>query len=95
MYASGVLQYAWGTGPSVLYGAENNGVIVKALKGSLPALAAYSAFNVNYSDSGLLGIVLLAPSKSAGSLVDAAVKVIKQGSVSGADFNRGIKFEGF
>ncbi|CAH1099140.1 unnamed protein product [Psylliodes chrysocephalus] len=85
--AFAVLQRAIGAGPQIKYCTADNGIFSKAI-GS-PADVSSAAINVSYSDTGLFGILLAAPTKSVGKVVETAVKVLKSGCVSDEDVNRG------
>ncbi|XP_050514717.1 cytochrome b-c1 complex subunit 2, mitochondrial isoform X1 [Diabrotica virgifera virgifera] len=85
--AFAVLQKAVCAGPQIKYGVLDNGVYSKALGGSSDVSAC--AVNVSYSDSGLFGILLAAPAGSVGKAVQSAVNVLKSGSVTDADVQRG------
>ncbi|RZC36189.1 cytochrome b-c1 complex subunit 2, mitochondrial, partial [Asbolus verrucosus] len=85
--AFAVLQRALGIGPQVKWGTTDNGVLSKAVGGDVQY--AISAVNASYSDAGLFGTLIAAPSASAGKIVEAVVKVLKGGALSDADVNRG------
>ncbi|XP_057672460.1 cytochrome b-c1 complex subunit 2, mitochondrial [Diorhabda carinulata] len=85
--AFAVLQGAIGSGPRVKYSNIDHGLYHKSL-GCLTDIAA-SAINVSYSDSGLFGILVAAPSASAEKAVKTAVSVLKSGSITDADVQKG------
>ncbi|KAH1003820.1 hypothetical protein HUJ04_003674 [Dendroctonus ponderosae] len=87
--AAAVLQRALGVGPQIKWSTSDNGILSKAIAGASSEPFASSAINANYSDTGLVGVLLAAPARSAGKLVEGAVKVLKSGSVSDADVARG------
>lgn len=76
-----LLQIKWST--------NDNGILSKSIAGAASEPFASSAINANYSDTGLVGVLLAAPARSAGKLVEGAVNVLKSGSVSDADVARG------
>ncbi|XP_017779811.1 PREDICTED: cytochrome b-c1 complex subunit 2, mitochondrial [Nicrophorus vespilloides] len=85
--AFAVLKCCLGNGTSAKpWGSESAAVLSKAVGEGEHAIAA---FNVQYSDSGLFGVLGVAKAKDAGKLVEAAVKTLESGSVSDADVNRG------
>ncbi|XP_023025771.2 ubiquinol-cytochrome c reductase core protein 2 [Leptinotarsa decemlineata] len=85
--AFAILQKAIGVGPQVKWG-NNNGIFSRVV-----GIGEHtsSAINVSYSDTGLFGILIGTPAKSAGKLVESAVKLLRSGSVSDEDVNRGKK----
>nr|AEE63101.1 unknown [Dendroctonus ponderosae] len=87
--AAAVLQRALGVGPQIKWSTNDNGILSKAIAGACSEPFASSAIIANYSDTGLVGVLLAAPARSAGKLVEGAVKVLKCGSVSDADVARG------
>lgn len=86
--AFAVLQYVAGAGASTKRGNVNGalGKVVTSAIGNEPF--GFSAFNASYTDNGLFGFVLSAEAKSAGKAIDAAVKALRQGSVSDGDVKR-------
>nr|CAI5845163.1 unnamed protein product [Callosobruchus analis] len=86
--ACAVLQRALGTGPQTKWSLHDNGVLAKSI-GNQPEGFASTAINVNYSDTGLVGVLVAAPAKCAKNIVQAAYSVMKSGSISDADVNRG------
>ncbi|CAG9856034.1 unnamed protein product [Phyllotreta striolata] len=85
--AFAVLQGALGGGPQVKHGITDSGVFRKAL-GNSPDVSSV-AINASYSDTGLFGLLLAVPTKSARSALETAVKVLKSGTVSDEDVTRG------
>lgn len=84
-----ILQRIIGSGPCTKWGSE-----VSSLHKNLDSVAdkdpfALSAFNVSYSDSGLFGFVLSAPSNLAGKLTKSAHKWLKSPNLTDADLARG------
>ncbi|CAH1992282.1 unnamed protein product [Acanthoscelides obtectus] len=86
--ACAVLQRALGVGPHVKWSNHDNGVLSKSIGAGQEGYAS-TAINVNYSDTGLVGVLVAAPAKSAKSVVQAAYSVLKNGNISDADVNRG------
>lgn len=87
--AFAVLRYALGVGPHVKWGSSASPLTraVGSAAGNDPF--AVTAFNANYTDSGLFGFVASSPASIAGKVVDAAVKQLRSGIVSPADIARG------
>ncbi|KAJ8931136.1 hypothetical protein NQ314_015990 [Rhamnusium bicolor] len=86
--AFAVLQRAVGIGPQIKWSTTDNGLFSKSI-GCSPEEYASTAINVSYSDTGLFGILLAAPSKSAGRFVESAVKLLKSSNISEEDVTRG------
>ncbi|XP_055844314.1 cytochrome b-c1 complex subunit 2, mitochondrial [Episyrphus balteatus] len=87
--AYAVLERALAPQPAVKWG-NTNGALAKAASsaaGSTPV--CISALNATYSDGGLFGFVVSADAGVAGKAVEAAARVLKAGTVSGDDVNRG------
>lgn len=90
MLAFAVLQRALGNGPYVKWGTESSSLLNKAVAKSVGDYPfGVSAFNSPYSDSGMFGIFVIAPAKAAGNVVRSAVQVLKSGSVTEKDVQRG------
>ncbi|KAJ8915771.1 hypothetical protein NQ315_004583 [Exocentrus adspersus] len=86
--AFAVLQRAIGVGPHIKWSTRDNGLLSKSIGASIDNYAS-TTFNVSYADTGLFGILIAAPSKSAGSLVETAVKLLKCTKISEEDVTRG------
>lgn len=87
--AFAVLQQAVGACPVTNHGAIN-GPFGKALSSAAgDALVSFAALNASYSDAGLFGFVLSTDAQTAGKAVEAVTRVLKSGSVSSDDVNRG------
>ncbi|VEN45844.1 unnamed protein product [Callosobruchus maculatus] len=86
--ACAVLQRALGTGPHIKWSTHDNSILAKSI-GTQPEGFASTAINVNYSDTGLVGVLVAAPAKCAKNIVQAAYNVMKCGSITDADVNRG------
>ncbi|XP_050294271.1 cytochrome b-c1 complex subunit 2, mitochondrial [Anthonomus grandis grandis] len=87
--AVSVLQKVLGGGPKIKWSALDNGLLNRSIAGSTIEGFASQGINANYSDTGLVGVLLAAPARSAGKLVEGAVKVLKGGNVTDADVSRG------
>ncbi|XP_030746532.1 cytochrome b-c1 complex subunit 2, mitochondrial [Sitophilus oryzae] len=85
--AAAVLQNVLSAGPQLKWSTNDNGVIPRALGGT----DGYSVrgINASYKDTGLVGILLAVPAKSAKKIVPGAVNAFKSASVTDADVNRG------
>jgi len=83
-----VLQRALGAGTSIKYNSENKGLLAKA-SGSAKAPCSVTALNISYSDSGLFGALITAPSEDAGTILCNVVGILKNGKVSEDDVKRG------
>ncbi|CAB3361852.1 Hypothetical predicted protein [Cloeon dipterum] len=79
-----------GAGPSVKWsnGAATSPVAKAAAAAAENEVIAASAFNTSYSDAGLFGAVVAAPSNVAGKAVEAVVRSLRSLSVSDADVKR-------
>lgn len=87
--AFAVLQRAIGVGPQIKWSTRDNGLLTKLIGASTEDYAS-SAFNASYVDTGLFGILIAAPSKSAGKFVESAVKLLKSSRIVEDDVTRGI-----
>ncbi|XP_060519616.1 cytochrome b-c1 complex subunit 2, mitochondrial [Cylas formicarius] len=85
--AAAVFQRALGVGPQIKWGVRDNGLLSRSVDAC--GDFASSAINANYSDTGLVGVLLVAPAASAGKVVEGAVKVLKNPKLTDADVNRG------
>ncbi|XP_015281713.1 PREDICTED: cytochrome b-c1 complex subunit 2, mitochondrial isoform X2 [Gekko japonicus] len=89
--AFSVLQHVLGAGPLVKRG---NSVTSKLIQGAAKATTQpfhASAFNVNYSDSGLFGIYTVAQPSAAGEVIKAALnqaKTVAQGGLTEEEVTR-------
>lgn len=81
--AFAALKYALGAGPQCSWGT-GAGVLTKAVGD-----AAVTSVNINYADSGLFGALIAAKAEVAGSAAKAAIGVLKSGSISDKDAERG------
>ncbi|CAG9761659.1 unnamed protein product [Ceutorhynchus assimilis] len=85
--ATAVLQRALGVGPQIKWSTVDNGILSKAICSSEGY--ASSAISATYSDTGLVGVLIAAPAKAAGKILEGAVKALKSGNVTDADVARG------
>ncbi|XP_018573227.1 cytochrome b-c1 complex subunit 2, mitochondrial [Anoplophora glabripennis] len=86
--AFAVLQRAIGVGPHIKWSTRDNGLLSKSI-GVTTEDYASSAFNASYADTGLFGVLIAAPSRSAGGIVESAVKLIRGSRISEEDVTRG------
>ncbi|MEE6497729.1 hypothetical protein FKM82_002824 [Ascaphus truei] len=89
--AFSVLQHILGAGPYIKRGSNASCKLSQAVAKSTNQPFDVSAFNVNYSDSGLFGIYTISQAAAAGDVIKAAVnqvKTITQSSVTEADVTR-------
>lgn len=84
--AFSVLKYALGAGPSTKRGI-GAGPLTQAVGGV--GDSAVTAFNVSYADSGLFGFVIAASPEKITPAVQAAIGVVRGGSIKDADIVRG------
>jgi len=86
--AFALLQQVAGTGPVTKRGNAGGalGKIVGSALGDKPF--GFTALNASYSDDGLFGFVLSADGRDIGKAIEAAVKALKQGSVSNSDVTK-------
>lgn len=82
-----ILKHAFGAGPYVHFGS-GGGILARSV-GNLNETLAISAINMNYSDTGLFGVLIACNCTIAGKLIDNAISVLKSGKISDEDFNRG------
>ncbi|KAJ6644353.1 Cytochrome b-c1 complex subunit 2, mitochondrial [Pseudolycoriella hygida] len=86
--AFALLQQVAGTGPVTKRG-NSGGALGKVVGSALGDKSfGITALNASYSDDGLFGFVLSAEGGDVGKAIDAAIKALKQGSVSNADVTR-------
>ncbi|RMC17715.1 hypothetical protein DUI87_05379 [Hirundo rustica rustica] len=86
--AFSVLQYVLGAGPLVKRGSSVTNKLIQSVAKVTSQPFDVSAFNVNYSDSGLFGIYTISQAPNAGEVIKAAlnqVKAVAQGGVTDAD----------
>jgi len=76
-------------GPQMKWSSVSSGTLNKAVEGCIDGEYVISAINASYTDAGLFGALIAAPSASAGDLVEAAIGVLKGGELTDADINRG------
>ncbi|XP_064581613.1 cytochrome b-c1 complex subunit 2, mitochondrial [Zonotrichia leucophrys gambelii] len=86
--AFSVLQYVLGAGPLVKRGSSVTSKLTQGVAKATSQPFDVSAFNVNYSDSGLFGIYTISQAPNTREVIKAAlnqVKAIAQGGVTDAD----------
>ncbi|NXU61930.1 QCR2 protein, partial [Horornis vulcanius] len=86
--AFSVLQHVLGAGPLVRRGSSVTSKLTQGVAKATSKPFDVSAFNVNYSDSGLFGVYTISQAPNAGEVIKAAlnqVKAVAQGSVTDAD----------
>ncbi|XP_075035811.1 cytochrome b-c1 complex subunit 2, mitochondrial [Mixophyes fleayi] len=89
--AFNVLQHVLGAGPYIKRGSNISSKLSQAVTKATSQPFDVSAFNANYSDSGLFGVYAISQAAAAGEVIKAAVnqvKAIAQGSISEADVTR-------
>ncbi|CAH2307179.1 cytochrome b-c1 complex subunit 2, mitochondrial [Pelobates cultripes] len=89
--AFSVLQHILGAGPFIKRGSNTSSKLSQAVSKATNQPFDVSAFNVNYSDSGLFGIYTISQAAAADEVIKAAVnqvKAIAQGGVTEADIAR-------
>ncbi|KAM8961136.1 cytochrome b-c1 complex subunit 2, mitochondrial [Pelodytes ibericus] len=89
--AFAVLQHVLGAGPYIKRGSNTTSKVFQAVGKATNLPYDVSAFNVNYSDSGLFGIYTISQAAAADDVIKAAinqVKAIAQGTVTEADITR-------
>uniref|UniRef100_A0A673W6S5 Ubiquinol-cytochrome c reductase core protein 2b n=1 Tax=Salmo trutta TaxID=8032 RepID=A0A673W6S5_SALTR len=88
--AFSVLQHVLGAGPHIKRGSNSTSKLIQGVAKATADPFDASAFNVNYSDSGLFGVYTISQSAAAGDVIKAAigqVKAVARG-VSEADLTR-------
>ncbi|NXM75339.1 QCR2 protein, partial [Serilophus lunatus] len=86
--AFSVLQHVLGAGPLVKRGSNVTSKLCQGIAKATSKPFDASAFNVNYSDSGLFGIYTISQAADAGEVIKTAlnqVKAVAQGGVTDAD----------
>ncbi|KAG8433102.1 hypothetical protein GDO86_017402 [Hymenochirus boettgeri] len=89
--AFSVLQHILGAGPFIKRGNNTSSKLSQAVSKSTNQPFDVSAFNANYSDSGLFGIYAISQATAANEVINAAINQVKamaQGSVTEADVTR-------
>nr|XP_056722588.1 cytochrome b-c1 complex subunit 2, mitochondrial [Euleptes europaea] len=89
--AFGVLQHVLGAGPLVKRGSSLTSKLIQGAAKATTEPFDASAFNVNYSDSGLFGIYTIAQPSAAGEVIKASlnqVKAIVQGELTEVEVSR-------
>ncbi|CAO2583075.1 Cytochrome b-c1 complex subunit 2, mitochondrial [Lemmus lemmus] len=86
--AFSVLQHLLGAGPHIKRGNNTTSLLSQSVARGSHQPFDVSAFNANYSDSGLFGIYTISQAAAAGDVIKAAynqVKAVAQGNLSSAD----------
>ncbi|XP_077131168.1 cytochrome b-c1 complex subunit 2, mitochondrial [Ranitomeya variabilis] len=89
--AFNVLQHILGAGPYIKRGSNTTSKLSQAVSKATNQPFDVSAFNANYSDSGLFGVYAVSQAAATTDVIKAAVnqvKVVAQGSVTEADITR-------
>uniref|UniRef100_A0A673WB17 Ubiquinol-cytochrome c reductase core protein 2b n=1 Tax=Salmo trutta TaxID=8032 RepID=A0A673WB17_SALTR len=85
-----VLQHVLGAGPHIKRGSNSTSKLFQGVAKATAEPFDASAFNSNYSDSGLFGVYTISQSAAAGDVIKAAISQVKAvtGGVSEADLTR-------
>nr|XP_046210569.1 cytochrome b-c1 complex subunit 2, mitochondrial-like isoform X2 [Oncorhynchus gorbuscha] len=88
--AFSVLQHVLGAGPHIKRGSNPTSKLFHGVAKATADPFDASAFNSNYSDSGLFGVYTISQSAAAGDVIKAAISQVKAvtGGVSEADLTR-------
>ncbi|KAG8558100.1 hypothetical protein GDO81_016862 [Engystomops pustulosus] len=89
--AFSVLQHVLGAGPYVKRGSNTTSKLSQAVSKATNQPFDVSAFNSNYSDSGLFGVYTISHAATTSDVIKAAVNqvnAVAQGSVTEADITR-------
>uniref|UniRef100_A0A8C8C442 Ubiquinol-cytochrome c reductase core protein 2b n=1 Tax=Oncorhynchus tshawytscha TaxID=74940 RepID=A0A8C8C442_ONCTS len=88
--AFSVLQHVLGVGPHIKRGSNSTSKLIQGVAKATADPFDASAFNVNYSDSGLFGVYTISQSAAAGDVIKAAIGQVKAvaSGVSEADLTR-------
>uniref|UniRef100_A0A8C7TJW6 Ubiquinol-cytochrome c reductase core protein 2b n=1 Tax=Oncorhynchus mykiss TaxID=8022 RepID=A0A8C7TJW6_ONCMY len=88
--AFSVLQHVLGAGPHIKRGSNSTSKLIQGVAKATADPFDASAFNVNYSDSGLFGVYTISQSAAAGDVIKAAIGQVKAvaSGVSEADLTR-------
>ncbi|XP_070982022.1 cytochrome b-c1 complex subunit 2, mitochondrial-like isoform X3 [Oncorhynchus clarkii lewisi] len=88
--AFSVLQHVLGAGPHIKRGSSPTSKLFQGVAKATADPFDASAFNSNYSDSGLFGVYTISQSAAAGDVIKAAISQVKAvtGGVSEADLTR-------
>ncbi|XP_056389721.1 cytochrome b-c1 complex subunit 2, mitochondrial isoform X1 [Hyla sarda] len=89
--AFNVLQHILGAGPYIKRGSHTTSKLSQAVSKATNQPFDVSAFNANYSDSGLFGIYAISQAATATDVINTAVNqvnAVAQGSVTEADIAR-------
>jgi len=89
--AFSVLQHILGAGPHIKRGSNTTSKLIQAVSKATSDPFDVSAFNANYSDSGLFGVYTICQYAAAGDVIKAAVaqvKAVADGAVTAADLTQ-------
>merc|ERR1719376_608696 len=89
--AFSVLQHILGAGPHIKRGSNTTSKLIQAVSKATSDPFDVSAFNANYSDSGLFGVYTICQDAAAGDVIKAAVaqvKAVADGAVTAADLTQ-------
>ncbi|NXY49502.1 QCR2 protein, partial [Ceuthmochares aereus] len=89
--AFSVLQHILGAGPLIKRGSNATSKLSQGIAKATTQPFDASAFNVNYSDSGLFGVYTVSQAQNAGEVIKAAlnqIKAVAQGSITNEDVTR-------
>ncbi|KAJ8253863.1 hypothetical protein COCON_G00204750 [Conger conger] len=89
--AFSLLQRVLGAGPRVKRGSNTTSKLSQGIAKATPSPFDASAFNADYSDSGLFGVYTISQSDSAGDVIRAAaaqVDSVAQGGLTPTDLSR-------
>uniref|UniRef100_A0A670KFX6 Ubiquinol-cytochrome c reductase core protein 2 n=1 Tax=Podarcis muralis TaxID=64176 RepID=A0A670KFX6_PODMU len=89
--AFSVLQHVLGAGPLIKRGSSVTSKLIQGVAKATALPFDVTAFNVNYSDSGLFGVYTVSQASAAGEVIKAAlnqVKAVAQGGVTDAEVTR-------
>ncbi|XP_044159479.1 cytochrome b-c1 complex subunit 2, mitochondrial [Bufo gargarizans] len=89
--AFSVLQHVLGAGPYIKRGSNTTSKLYQAVSKATNQPFDVSAFNANYSDSGLFGVYAISHAATTTDVINAAVnqvKTVAQGSITEADLTR-------
>merc|ERR1712168_696948 len=89
--AFSVLQHILGAGPHIKRGSNTTSKLIQGVSKATSDPFDVSAFNANYSDSGLFGVYTICQYAAAGDVIKAAVaqvKAVADGAVTAADLTQ-------
>ncbi|KAB0804836.1 hypothetical protein PPYR_01806 [Photinus pyralis] len=89
LFSFAILHRALGSGTYITHTSENKSPLAKILRSAPAYLNSITAFNYNYSDSGLFGVLLTANYSDIPCVIGSVYKTLRQGKISAEDFERG------